>query len=184
MPRCEITTPTSAVSASFDANSIAVSTDVTSLPTGLPSWSCSALRAGATAGSLPVSNAPCPSICSITRAAPASLRRLLQLALDLLRLLVPDRRRQLRVLHDLLRRPRRRRATRPGTGSAPTRWASPSCASVCPSSDRETSWNSTRPTAIIGMTTMTTKKSRRRFLKLGVKRLRKRMALGPAGAPK
>jgi hypothetical protein len=50
-----------------------------------------------------------------------------------------------------------------------------SCASVCVSSDRVTIWNSTAATAIIGMTTMTRKKSRSRFLNDGVTRLRRRM---------
>ena len=81
-----------------------------------------------------------------------------------------------RVAHDLLPGGVRPRARSSRYRFCATRCAWPSCASVWLSSEPDTSRNSTNATAIIGITTMTTKKSRRRFLKLGVKSWRTRMA--------
>jgi hypothetical protein len=63
-----------------------VSTEVTIRPSGWPSWSTIALRAGATPGSVPDSKSPGPSSCSLR-----ALRRGVQARLDPIGILVRDR---------------------------------------------------------------------------------------------
>ena len=154
------------------AKLVALSTEVTIRPSGLPSWSTIALRAGATASSAPVSNGPCPSRSSSTLRAPTCAARARRAATGSRP--APCRRsprRRLGVLHDLP--PGGVRAARALRVQVLARRAAPRTAarrSAPPPSG--TIWNRTSATAIIGMTTITMKNSRSRLRKDGVKRLR------------
>ena len=100
-PPSSTTTPTSARSSRRVAKLVALSTEVTIRPSGLPSWSMIALRAGATPSSVPDWNGPGPSRSSSTLRAPTLRGGGVEPRLDRVRLLVGDRRPQAGVLDDL-----------------------------------------------------------------------------------